>query len=325
MPQYNCLHHNQRMSERILNNKIQPYCVECRKVELVADKMKAYMDNEESNLKKHKQLLRSYYRRDIVDRLGTTLPLLFYVLLPTFFFSPILSDMHMLSPVLLYVVKIIAILIPSCYFFKAVITYPKNQTRYSKPIKEDILKLAEYEQERNEEDVSRYVKKLHEEYLIRSTRIDEVDLMTGWEFEQFVANLLTNLDFTKVKVTKKTGDGGVDILAINPDGEKTAIQCKRVKSKVGFKVIQEIFLGKKIHRCKKGMIITNSYFTKPALEAGAKEKLDLWCRNRLLEEMRKVDSQFSWEEYLRSSYILPTGIPQRKETTQTQPSTTSVS
>ena len=99
----------------------------------------------------------------------------------------------------------------------------------------------------------------------------------------------------------------MDILAVNLQGETTAIQCKRLKSKVGNGAIQEIYLGKKLYKCKKGMVITNSYFTQPAYNSAINSGIELWNRNRLIEEMKKQEPRFIWEEYLNSYYIKPKG------------------
>lgn len=55
--------------------------------------------------------------------------------------------------------------------------------------------------------------------------------LTGFEFEKEVASLFRSLDYDTY-VTKKTGDGGVDIV-LTKGFERIAIQCKHHKSKVG--------------------------------------------------------------------------------------------
>jgi restriction system protein len=195
-----------------------------------------------------------------------------------------------------------------------IIIYWKNRrgfkepsSYYTKPTLESISKMAIVEADSNRVEVSHFIQKLKKEYELRSTGMDEVDLMDGYEFEDFVGDLLIKLDFKNVIVTKKSGDGGVDILAINPQGEKTAIQCKRMNSKVGNAAVQEIFLGMKLNRCKKGMIITNSFLTKPAFTAAVHSGIEVWATNRLFEEMKKVEPKFTWSEYLASYYLKPEG------------------
>ena len=69
----------------------------------------------------------------------------------------------------------------------------------------------------------------------KETPLDE---MEGVEFEQYCAELLRNRGFIDVKLTKASGDFGVDILA-EKDGVTYAIQCKRYADPVGVKAVQE--------------------------------------------------------------------------------------
>ena len=57
----------------------------------------------------------------------------------------------------------------------------------------------------------------------KETPLDE---MEGVEFEQYCAELLRNRGFIDVKLTKASGDFGVDILA-EKDGVTYAIQCRK--------------------------------------------------------------------------------------------------
>jgi HJR/Mrr/RecB family endonuclease len=296
------------MNERIVNDKIQPYCLECRIEKELNEALKSYTENKEVNIKKHRESLRKEYMENIWKSFGVTVQLILIFLFPGIIFGAVLNLTNLVSGVDLTIGVIsLFILLAAFNFFKAVWKFPNHSTYYSEPTKEDIEATIKAHQNWELDEVQRFKEKLQEEYLIRSTRIEEVDQMDGFEFELYVADLLRKIGFKNVKVTKKTGDGGVDILCTNPQGERTAIQCKRFNSKVGFGAIQEIFMGKRINRCKKGMVITNSYFTNPAFEAADDENIELWNRDRLMEEMRRVEPQFSWEEYLRSFYILPEG------------------
>lgn len=55
--------------------------------------------------------------------------------------------------------------------------------------------------------------------------------LDGWQFEEEVASIFRCNGY-KVEVTKKTGDGGVDLIMYR-DGEKTIVQCKHYKAMVG--------------------------------------------------------------------------------------------
>lgn len=113
-----------------------------------------------------------------------------------------------------------------------------------------------------------------------------VDDMEGLEFEKFCATLLEKKGFEEVNITKASGDFGVDILA-EKDGVTYAIQCKRYSDPVGVKAIQEAYAGKEFYDRMVGAVLTNQYFTQPAVEAAKKLKILLWDRGymeSMLEE-----------------------------------------
>ncbi|PEQ96606.1 hypothetical protein CN481_00230 [Bacillus sp. AFS006103] len=306
MPKYKCLKHNQVMEEMVVNNKIQPYCLECRKESLFDEELNIYLENEERFVKEDNRILRSEYTNNIVESFGFSFKILLYLLVPLFWSGVILNN-YVSSTTLILIYIGFVVSLSGVLIIRAVLSFPKHSTPYSKPTLESIERKIDFEKVRHTEEVKSFIVRLQREYLIRSTRIEEIDQMSGFEFEDYIAELLQKGGFNSVKVTKKTGDGGVDILANNLQGERTAIQCKRVNSKVGFGAIQEIFMGKKKNRCKKGMVITNSYFTKPAYDAVKGENIELWNRDHLIEEMRRIEPQLSWEEYLNSFYVLPEG------------------
>ena len=87
----------------------------------------------------------------------------------------------------------------------------------------------------------------------------------GYEYEQFVADWLRGKGFTEAKVTSKSNDGGVDIIAVNNEGVKYAVQCKMYNgANVGFKAIQEVYTGQHLLKCDKAMVVTTTWFTDEA-------------------------------------------------------------
>lgn len=109
----------------------------------------------------------------------------------------------------------------------------------------------------------------------RRRTADLFEDMEGHEFEYFCADLLRRKGFTEVEVTKGSGDYGVDILA-EKDGVTYGIQCKRYTSPVGVKAIQEAYAGRDYYDRMVGAVMTNQYFTSPAVEAAKKLKILLW-------------------------------------------------
>lgn len=108
----------------------------------------------------------------------------------------------------------------------------------------------------------------------------DFDLMEGHEFEAFCAELLKQCGFQNVEVTRGSGDYGVDILA-EKEGITYAIQCKCYNAPVGVKAVQEAYAGRDYYDRMVGAVLTNQYFTQPAMEAAKKLKILLWDRERL--------------------------------------------
>lgn len=115
-------------------------------------------------------------------------------------------------------------------------------------------------------------------------KTDAFEDMEGHEFEFFCADLLRDRGFVEVEVTRGSGDYGIDILA-EKDGITYAIQCKRYGTPVGVKAIQEAYAGRDYYDRMVGAVMTNQYFTSPAVEAAGKLKILLWDGGYLEEMM----------------------------------------
>ncbi|MCM1120760.1 MAG: restriction endonuclease [bacterium] len=128
---------------------------------------------------------------------------------------------------------------------------------------------------------------------VRRRRPQEMDLMEGHEFEYYCAELLRQAGFLEVEVTRGSGDYGVDILA-EREGVTYAVQCKRYDGPVGVKAVQEVYAGRDFYDRMVGVVMTNQYFTKPAVEVARKLKILLWDRG-YLEGMAEDVSPARWD------------------------------
>lgn len=116
----------------------------------------------------------------------------------------------------------------------------------------------------------------------------DFDHMDGHAFEDFCATLLKENGFRDVRVTRGSGDQGVDILA--KKGQiKYGIQCKCYNSAVGNKAVQEVFSGKTYYNLHVGVVLTNNYFTPSAIDLAEKNGVLLWNRKELLSLIKKAD------------------------------------
>lgn len=85
-------------------------------------------------------------------------------------------------------------------------------------------------------------------------------------FERLCQRLLREHGFTRVEVTGKSGDGGIDgqgVLRVNLVSFHVLFQCKRYKGSVGASTIRD-FRGAMQGRADKGLVITTGTFTPDA-------------------------------------------------------------
>ncbi|MDE6406057.1 MAG: restriction endonuclease [Lachnospiraceae bacterium] len=111
----------------------------------------------------------------------------------------------------------------------------------------------------------------------RDRRISRMDELEGHDFEFFCADLLKAQGFIDVEVTRGSGDFGVDILA-EKDGITYAVQCKRYSGPVGVEAVLRTYGGLAYYERMVGAVMTNQYFTAPAVEAARKLHILLWDR-----------------------------------------------
>ena len=112
---------------------------------------------------------------------------------------------------------------------------------------------------------------------LRRQRPLPMDELEGHDFEYYCADLLREHGFLDVEVTKGSGDFGADILA-EKDGVSYAVQCKCYDKPIGVKAVQEAYAGRDYYDCMVGVVMTNQYFTAPAVELARKLKIMLWDR-----------------------------------------------
>ncbi|MEU6742532.1 restriction endonuclease [Streptosporangium sandarakinum] len=100
--------------------------------------------------------------------------------------------------------------------------------------------------------------------------LERVDRLTGPEFETLTAGLLRRDGFRQVRELGGSGDRGVDLTAVGPDGRRYAFQCKRYAGSVGAPEVRN-FLGALAHAFAghTGVLVTSGRLTRQALaEAG---------------------------------------------------------
>ena len=101
----------------------------------------------------------------------------------------------------------------------------------------------------------------------RVKKISRSGVVTGEDYEAYVANRLLEQGFlTSYYLTRTTGDYGADIIGTYKNGVRVCIQCKFWANNVGISAVQEIYAARNMYDCPLAMVVTNSEFTKSAIE-----------------------------------------------------------
>jgi restriction system protein len=90
------------------------------------------------------------------------------------------------------------------------------------------------------------------------------DNITPPEFEQFCAEQLRRAGWS-ARVTSQSRDQGVDVVA-EKGQVRIVLQCKLYAGPVGNKAVQEIAAGKAHERAAYGVVVSNSSFTRSAMQ-----------------------------------------------------------
>lgn len=113
--------------------------------------------------------------------------------------------------------------------------------------------------------------------------LEQIDQMTGIEFEEFIAAVLKGCGFVIEQMTSTSGDYGADII-VSFNEVRIAVQCKRYNYPVGVKAVQEVISAMKHYDCQEAIVVTNNYFTNQAeILAKDNEVVLLWDRKKLIQ------------------------------------------
>lgn len=125
---------------------------------------------------------------------------------------------------------------------------------------------------------------------LRQLRLDEVDAMSGVKFEEYVAELFRQQGY-KIQTTALSGDYGIDLITIK-DGIRTAIQIKRYSRRVNQTAVREAVAGMKRYKCSQSMVVTNSDFTKFAVDLAKTNECILVDREKLIEMIAARENKY---------------------------------
>lgn len=133
-----------------------------------------------------------------------------------------------------------------------------------------------------------YNKKAFNRWFYSKSCLDDVDRMSGRDFELYVSRLLLHNGYKKAYATKASSDKGADVIAIDRRGNKIAVQCKLYSKNVGIRAVQEAYSSMTYYHCSKSAVITNAHFTRDAKEFANCTGTILWDRDDLAKFVNKV-------------------------------------
>ncbi|PAF21737.1 hypothetical protein CHH49_09815 [Terribacillus saccharophilus] len=147
---------------------------------------------------------------------------------------------------------------------------------------------------RLEAEYIKEVQRKEAEYIQRLSQsgIDEIDVMSGHEFEVYLKALFANKGYL-VKATPGSGDFGADLI-IEKEEKRIAIQAKRYSQPVGVKAVQEVIAvaAMNYYNCTDAWVVSNNTYTKSAVQMAIRTNVQLMNRedliNMILENKSKV-------------------------------------
>lgn len=128
--------------------------------------------------------------------------------------------------------------------------------------------------------------------LLLSSTIDDIDIMEGYEFENYLKTLFFYAGFG-AETTKKAKDYGADIILTDETGNKIVVQAKRYNKKVGVKSVQEIMGAMSHYKANEGMVVTNSTFSFEAETLAKDNNIRLVDRKELIEMYKRVQQNLA--------------------------------
>jgi restriction system protein len=125
------------------------------------------------------------------------------------------------------------------------------------------------------------ISKQKKEKRLRNSGIVEIDKMDGLQFEHYLSALFNALGY-KARTTNAAGDYGADLL-LTKENTKIVVQAKRYSKNVGIKAIQEIVASKLHYDANDAWVVTNSFYTKPAVALALSNGVRLIDRKELID------------------------------------------
>ncbi|MCF2532891.1 restriction endonuclease [Yinghuangia soli] len=110
--------------------------------------------------------------------------------------------------------------------------------------------------------------------------LDDLDAMTGRQFEEHIAALCRRDGCTQVRRVGGSGDNGADVRGRLPDGRSMVVQCKRYTptSSIPARDLRDLRGAQAHFGADVAIFVTTTRFTRPSTEFAAKN--GIWAIHR---------------------------------------------
>lgn len=159
--------------------------------------------------------------------------------------------------------------------------------------------LDKFNLEYNKEEVEKIIKEVQEDMELnefeqdlgstQNINIGDFERLTGYEFEGYLKELFTLLGYTVIQ-TSLSGDQGADLI-MSKDCEKIVVQAKKYNGKVPNKAIQEIVAAKNHYKANRAIVVTDSSFTRSAIDLALSNNVELWDGLKLKNTIQDLKSK----------------------------------
>jgi restriction system protein len=122
---------------------------------------------------------------------------------------------------------------------------------------------------------------------MQRANIVSIDLMTGTEFEQRLRAAFEQEGYIAYHIGGR-GDFGAD-LVLDAPGTRIVVQAKRWSQSVGPGAVQEVVASRAHYGAHRAIVVTNSNFTKAAIELARSNDVEMWDRSRLIDFLATQD------------------------------------
>lgn len=153
---------------------------------------------------------------------------------------------------------------------------------YEKALRETEFTVLDWVKRREAEDIDIFNEIMTDANKLQKFQESGKARMDGFQFEDYISNLLLRNGFDDVHVTQKTQDYGADITA-KKDSIFYVFQCKYYSSPVGIEAVQQIYSSKIHYKAHVAVVVTNNVFTKAAKVLAKETNVLLWDCEKVAE------------------------------------------